>query len=94
MEHNTSSYEKVPLTSAMGEEKKTIQSLPTKEQKRAESVAPLQPNPTSTAKSVSAHDILAATSRHTELEDSEPHSLKCRTRSEEGTTSEGTTRAS
>ena len=53
----------------MGEEKKTIQSLPTKEQKRAESVAPLQPNPTSTAKSISAHDILAATSRHNEPED-------------------------
>ena len=69
MEHNTSSYEKVPLTSAMGEEKKTIQPLPTKEQKRAESVAPLQPNPTSTAKSLSAHDILAATSRQTEPED-------------------------
>jgi hypothetical protein len=69
MEHNTSSYEKVPLTSAMGEEKKTIQPLPTKEQKRAESVAPLQPNPTSTAKSLSDHDVLAATSRHTEPED-------------------------
>ena len=69
MEHNTSSYEKVPLTSAMGEEKKTIQPLPTKEQKRAESVAPLQPNPTSTAESLSANDILAATSRQTEPED-------------------------
>ena len=81
MEHNTSSYEKTPLTSAMGEEKKTIQPLPTKEQKRAESVAPLQPNPTSTAKSLSDHDVLAATSRHDRTRGSEPHSLKCRTRS-------------
>ena len=69
MDHNTSSYEKVPLTSAMGEEKKTIQSLPTLEQKRAESVAPLQRNPTPTAESLSANDILAVTSRPTEPED-------------------------
>jgi hypothetical protein len=69
MENNTSSYEKTPLTSAMGEKKKTIQPLPTKEQKQAESLAPLQPNPTLTAESLSAHDILAATSRQTEPED-------------------------
>ena len=52
----------------MGEEKKTIQLFPAKEQKRAESVAPLQPNPTSRAESISAHDILAVTSRHNEAE--------------------------
>jgi hypothetical protein len=67
MENNTSSYEKTPLTSEMGEKKKTIQPLPTKEQKQAESLAPLQPN--STAELLSAHDILAATSRQTEPED-------------------------
>ena len=68
MDHNTGSNDKTPITSTMGEEKKTIQLFPTKEQKRAESVAPLQPNPTSRAESISVHDILAVTSRHNEAE--------------------------
>ena len=68
MDHNTGSNDKTPITSTMGEEKKTIQLFPAKEQKRAESVAPLQPNPTSRAELISAHDILAATSRHNEAE--------------------------
>ena len=68
MDHNTGSNDKTPITSTMGEEKKTIQLFPAKEQKRAESVAPLQPNPTSRAESISVHDILAVTSRHNEAE--------------------------
>ena len=68
MDHNTGSNDKTPITSTMGEEKKTIQLFLTKEQKRAESVAPLQPNPTSRAESISVHDILAVTSRHNEAE--------------------------
>jgi hypothetical protein len=75
MDHNTGSNDKTPITSTMGEEKKTIQLFPTKEQKRAESVAPLQPNPTS-AESISAHDIPGGNIKAQRSRESESHPLK------------------
>ena len=59
MDYNTGSNDKTSITSTMEKKsKKTIELFPTKEQKRAESVAPLQPNPTSRVELISAHDIL------------------------------------